>query len=127
MGKVQWGNKVTEVSGTKLIRVWNQGRRVWPLVNSQSLPSDILSFKFTEQRDQKCNEISIAIKGYSMSFRTDSEVKGGRKENTEKPLWHGGTMFCAVYDFRKLSFMLKHLYPSYYSLYFLFLTACFIL
>lgn len=47
------GNKVTEVSGTKLLRVQNQGREVWLPVNSQSILCDILSFKLTEQRDQK--------------------------------------------------------------------------
>lgn len=60
------GNKVTEVDGTKLLRVRNQGRRVWPLVNSQSLLSDISSFKMTEQRDQRCNVIPIDIVGWSV-------------------------------------------------------------
>jgi len=46
-------NKVTGVSGTKLLRVLKSRQKGWLPVNSQSILSDILSFKLTEQRDQK--------------------------------------------------------------------------
>lgn len=68
------GNKVTGVSGTKLLRVQTQGREVWLPVNSQSILSDILSFKLNKEI-KKQNLMSLDIRGWSMSFRTDSGVK----------------------------------------------------